>query len=199
MNPHSKPRPLIFTPRSPWGRLPQKRTAQSHMRASEDKKPDPSGKNMQGLSGQPVEPGRVRTRQGSSGMDLYEDQKSYLRKADDNGVPSSLQSQITPERASEILNPSPQPPLSARPKPSLKDMAYPAPAQQASPANAGSGELRPPAKAQGQQMLSPSEADTRWEKEPKKNPFKNPLNYKGLEIIPKVNPHGFELEGKVDF
>lgn len=40
MNPHSKPRPLFFTPRTPWGRLPQKHAHQSHMRASEDKKPD---------------------------------------------------------------------------------------------------------------------------------------------------------------
>ncbi len=44
MNPHSKPRPLIFTPRSPWGRLPLKRTAQNHMHASENRGTVPNTK-----------------------------------------------------------------------------------------------------------------------------------------------------------
>ena len=112
MNPHSKPRPLIFTPRSPWGRFPQKHAHQSHMRASEDKKPVPT------IAG--------------------------------NNVPSSLQSQITPERAGEIMNPSPQPPLSAKPAPSLKDPPYqpPPPSPQTLPAQPGSGVLRPGATGQ---------------------------------------------------
>jgi hypothetical protein len=55
MNPSKHARSLYFTPRTPWGRLPQNRPAQSqnYLRASQDApvKRDPSGKDMQGLAG----------------------------------------------------------------------------------------------------------------------------------------------------
>ncbi len=53
MNPHSKPRPLFFTPRTPWGRKPQSHAHQSHMRASEDKKTEISPKESLDRAGVP--------------------------------------------------------------------------------------------------------------------------------------------------
>ncbi len=53
MNPNT-PRPghLFFTPRTPWGTRAGQQTFRQHQRASEDKKPDPASKEMQGLGGQ---------------------------------------------------------------------------------------------------------------------------------------------------
>jgi hypothetical protein len=59
MIPSKHARSLYFTPRTPWGRLPQNRPAQNqnYLRASEtaptdpNKKPDLSGKELQGLAG----------------------------------------------------------------------------------------------------------------------------------------------------
>jgi len=53
MNPNSKkPGHLFFTPRTPWGTRAGQQSFRQHQRASEDKKPDPNSKEMQGLGGQ---------------------------------------------------------------------------------------------------------------------------------------------------
>ncbi|WP_395741109.1 hypothetical protein [Prosthecobacter sp.] len=55
MNPHYTPGSLFLTPRAPNGkRLPARARHHHHhhMRASEDKKPDPTSQEMQGLGGQ---------------------------------------------------------------------------------------------------------------------------------------------------
>jgi hypothetical protein len=54
MIPSKHARSLYFTPRTPWGRYPQNRPAQSpnYLRASQDKPLDSSGKNTQGQGGQ---------------------------------------------------------------------------------------------------------------------------------------------------
>jgi hypothetical protein len=51
MNPPLKTTGLFLTPRGPYGRrLPER--VRKHLRASEDEKPDPTPKEMQGLGGQ---------------------------------------------------------------------------------------------------------------------------------------------------
>ncbi len=53
MNPNSpSPGHLFFTPRTPWGTRAGQQSFRHHQRASEDKKPDPASKEMQGLGGQ---------------------------------------------------------------------------------------------------------------------------------------------------
>ncbi len=44
MNPSQNPRSLFFTPRTPWGRFPQKRASQNYLRASEDVPVPPASK-----------------------------------------------------------------------------------------------------------------------------------------------------------
>ncbi len=94
MNPSKHARSLYFTPRTPWGRLPQNRPGQSqnYLRASQDapansdKKLDPSGKDMQGLAG-----GMASNQFGGSG--------GSERSMDKNGVPLGLRSQLPQEQS----------------------------------------------------------------------------------------------------
>jgi hypothetical protein len=79
MNPPLKTTGLFLTPRGPYGRrLPER--ARKHLRASEDEKPDPTSKGMQGLAGQMAPNPFV----GSAGAEV---------SMDKNGVPLSLGSQ----------------------------------------------------------------------------------------------------------
>jgi hypothetical protein len=158
------------------------------MRASEDEKPDPSRKDMQGPAGQ-------------AGLDQLAERGRIERGMDKNNVPRSLQSQISPGRAEEITDPSQKLPMSERPEPRMTDSAFPPLPPRGTQATAGSGVIRLSSTVQqGQQMPSPSEADKFWEKKaPEKNFWENPLKYKGFEVIPSLNPHGGGLRFKKEF
>ncbi|MCX6847815.1 MAG: hypothetical protein NTY98_02745, partial [Verrucomicrobia bacterium] len=119
--------------RSPWGRLPLKHAHRSHMRASEDIKPAP------------------KLDAYAKSADEQRKLEEQKRRMDLNNTPRDLQGQISPHRAAEITNLTPQPPPSARAQPSLKDPPYqppPSPPPQTFPMPAGSGVLRPPATGQ---------------------------------------------------
>ena len=108
---------LYFTPRTPWGTRVQRRALRSHMQASEDvplapdKRPKPMPKAMQS----PV---------GQAGLDKLQASANNAKMMDQNGVPRSLQSQISPERAKEIMDPS-RKPLPAPQIPSMTNRAFP--------------------------------------------------------------------------
>ncbi len=106
MIPSKHARSLYFTPRTPWGRLPQNRPGQSqnYLRASQDKPLDPSSKTMQGFAGQIAgnqfsEVPGAPTRPWGTGQ---------------GAPPRALSSQTTPERADEISYASQQFPQTQR-------------------------------------------------------------------------------------
>lgn len=128
--------------------------------------------------------------------------RKHLRASEDkkplptiagNNVPSTLQPEITPARADEIVNPSPQPALSAQPKPSLKDMEYPQkqpPQQPAAP-----GAAQPPLNSASQPGLTPDQAGKMMNQVPPKG-----LIDKVLDMQPKIGkwkvtpkPNGVEF------
>jgi hypothetical protein len=145
MNPPLKTTGLFLTPRGPYGRrLPER--ARKHMRASEDEKPDPSRKDMQGPAGQ-------------AGLDQLAERARIERGMDKNNVPRSLQSQISLGRAEEITDPSQKLPLSERPEPRMTDSAFPPLPQRGSQAATSSGLLeRKPTMEELQRSGGPDKA-----------------------------------------
>ncbi len=114
MKPPDYSRSLYFTPRTPWGRRPQKRPGQgpNYLRASEDKPAVPSpdekhklwGTEQQGLGAQ-MATSKSGWRNGSE------------RTLDRLGVPRELSGEITPQKAAGTYDKLAMFPPSAPPAP----------------------------------------------------------------------------------
>jgi len=86
MNPHSKHRPLIFTPRSPWGGRLESRSFRRHMRASEDEQRRPTAQES--------------FNQLKAQADAHKD---VTQLDPTKNAPVGLPGQVSPERAEEIM------------------------------------------------------------------------------------------------